>query len=344
MMLKKKMTTISEVAKHAGVSVATVSRVLNNDTLVRPSTADKIRTAIAELNYVPNLPARNLRRSESRVLLILAPNFSNPYYSQIFSGIGDEAKNCGYSVLICKTGNDVQEQISTLQMLQNNRADGAILLANTDDNKWLNELAGNYPIVQCSEYAEHIDLPHVSIDNYQAAYDTIQYLIGLGHRRIGMITNNNGYLSTRLRYEGYCDALKHNGIEPDQSYVAYASGDYSMSSGYSAAKAILSLPNRPTAVFCISDIFALGAISAAEDMQISVPGDFSVVGFDDCDYATIVHPHLTTVAQPCYELGQKSMQIMNDIIHNGSNNASNNSLFLPYRIVERESTAPMIQN
>ena len=155
------MVTIGEVARYAGVSVATVSRVLNNSESVKPATAQRVMAAIRELDYIPNQSARNLRRSESRVILTLAPNFSNPYYSSILTGIGDLAHDCAYSVLICNTGGQAENEERFLKMLDAHRADGAIFLGCRKNNPLLREYAQHYPIVQCCEYVPEIQQPTV---------------------------------------------------------------------------------------------------------------------------------------------------------------------------------------
>lgn len=330
------MVTIEEVARTAGVSVATVSRVLNNSATVKPATAEKVKAAIQNLAYTPNQSARNLRRNESRVILTLAPNFSNPYYSRILTGIGDLAHDLGYSVLICNTAGEVKNEKQSLKMLETHRADGAIFLGCHRDSQWLREYAAKYPIVQCCEYVPGLSVPSVSIDNYRAAYETVTYLSHLGHTRIGMLSADNDYISTSLRYQGYRDALQAAGLSVSPRNFVLADADYSFPSGFSAVSDILKGDKRPTAIFCVSDILALSAISAAEEAGLSVPQDLTVSGFDDVDYTTMFHPYLTTVAQPCYEMGQRSLELLLEYIRDPQKAAE--QLFVPYTLTVRESS------
>ena len=293
------MVTIGEVARYAGVSVATVSRVLNNSESVKPATAQRVLAAIRELDYIPNQSARNLRRSESRVILTLAPNFSNPYYSSILTGF--------------------------LKMLDAHRADGAIFLGYRRNNPRLSEYAQRYPVVQCCEYVPELKQPTVSIDNYTAAAETIDYLINQGHRRIALLSADNDFISTQQRRQGYEDVLRKAGLPCGGELVALADADYSYASGLVAA------------VCCVSDILALSVISLAHDMGLRVPEDLSVTGFDDVDYTTMFHPHLTTVAQPCYEMGQVSLKILLRML--GGEQVSRTHTFLPHKLVVRESVA-----
>lgn len=331
------MVTIEEVAEYAGVSVATVSRVLNNSNTVRPATAERVKAAIRKLDYIPNQSARNLRRSESRVILTLAPNFSNPYYSRILTGIGDIAQEMGYSVLICNTSSCTANEERFLKMLDTRRTDGAIFLGCRKSSEWIRRYADNYPLVQCCEYVPDFGAT-VSIDNYKAAYETVSYLISLGHRRIAMLSADNDFISTVLRRKGYEDALKDAGLECDEALFTAADGDYSYASGLKATERLFRQEKRPTAIFCVSDILALSAISCARDCGLRVPEDLAVTGFDDVDYTTMFHPYLTTVAQPCYEMGQESVRILLNMLSGGK--VENQRTFLKHQLVVRESAIP----
>lgn len=333
------MVKIEDVARAAGVSVATVSRVLNETGSVLPDTETKVREAVKQLCYEPNLSARNLRRNESRIILILAPNFSNPYYSNVLAGICDVSRNLGYSTLIYNTyDSNALDKSLVERLFQKNRADGMIILACNRDDRWLEAYSNRYPLVQCSEYVENAHIPHISVDNRAAAKDTVSYLVSLGHRRIGIITSANRYLSSENRRRGYQDALEQAGIAPDEALVAYASADYSFASGKQAAQMLLTSANPPSAIFCVSDILALGAISAAGKLGLEVPRDLSVAGFDDVDYTTMFHPYLTTIAVPCYELGRNSMLLLYEHIQRKSGAAY--EVYLQHKLVLRESAAP----
>ena len=332
------MVTIEQVAAFAGVSVATVSRTLNNSPTVKPATAQRVREAIEALNYVPNQSARNLRKNESRVILALAPNFSNPYYSHILTGIGDQAREMEYSVLICSTSGMPENEQHFLNMLETKRADAAILLGCHKDYDWVSNYAGRFPVVLCCEYVPELDCPSVSIDNYSATKETLKYLQNLGHRRIAMLGANNSYISTQLRRESYYAAMADAGLTVPEGYYAEADADYSFASGQAAARMLLSLEERPTAVFCVSDILALSVISVAQEKGLSVPEDLTVTGFDDVDYTTMVHPYLTTVAQPCYEMGRSSVSMVLDILQDPEN-ADRGRRYLSHALVCRESAA-----
>lgn len=332
------MATIEDVARKAGVSVATVSRVLNGNDNVRANTMERVQKAIEALDYVPNLAARNLRRNESMAAMLVAPNFTNPFYSHILAGIGDSAQELGYSVFICNTADADVIRGMIDNNVKNHRTDGVILMASAHDASWLVDYAKDIPIVQCCEYAEDAPLPHVAIDNYRAAYEAVEYLLNLGHRRIATLSATNNYISTKLRLMGYRDALLAAGITPREEYCVKAAPDYSYGSGYVLANKLFSVEERPSAVFCVSDILALSVIAAAGDRGLSVPGDVSVMGFDDVDYTTMFHPHLSTVKQPCYEMGRRGMQLLHD--YKAEFPRIPSVAPMPHELVIRESTAP----
>jgi len=331
------MATILDVAKAAGVSVATVSRVMSGKGQVSQETARRVMKAVEALSYAPNVAARNLRRSESRIILIVAPNTTNPYYTHILSGIGKAAHRMGYSAFLCDTGGERDETRNVLDMLVRRQADGAILLATEGESGWLAPYAEKYPLVQCSEYDPRLNLPKVSIDNYAAAREAMAHLIWLGHEKIGLVSSSNQYISTALRLQGYRDALREAGLPLKETYVRHGAADYSFKSGFDSAKSLLELSDRPTALLCISDMLALGAIASAKEMGLRVPEDVTVVGFDDVEHTTMFHPYVTTVAQPCAQIGGKAMELLESAI---ARTPMSREVLLPHRLIVRESSAP----
>lgn len=331
------MVTIEEVAARAGVSVATVSRVLNHSDAVRPKTAERVKAAIDELSYTPNQSARNLRRNETRVILALAPNFSNPYYSNILTGIGSRAHESGYSVFICNTDGRMENEKNMLEMLEMHRADGALFLGCRQDAAWLSDYAGRFHLVQCCEYVPELPIASVSVDNYAAAKQAVTYLLSLGHRKIAILSADNRHISTQLRMNGYLDALHEAGLQENPAWIVKSDPVYSFASGRVCAQQLLSMKERPTAVFCISDILALSVLYTAQSMNIRVAQELSVVGFDGLEYASMYRPLLSTVCQPMYELGRQSTQLLLDAIQ--TDTAATTRMFLPHELKLRESTA-----
>lgn len=329
------MVTIADVARAAGVSVATVSRVMNGSGVVAEPTVQVVQAAIERLNYVPNQQARNLRRHESRNILVLLPNITNPYYASVFSGLNQKAQELGYNLFLCNTEGRSPEELLK-EAIDAQRADGAILLQIGYNEDWLQKYAKQLPIVQCCEYTGHGNIARVTVDNYRAALEATQYLIQLGHRKIGTISAANNSISTLQRMKGFRDALAKAELSLPENHIRYTSHDYSYSSSLSAARSILARKDRPTALFCIGDSIALAAVVAAQELGLQVPEDVSVVGFDDVIYTKMFHPYLTTVVQPCSELGDRAMEILHQIITQGQPYAQ--EVILPHGFIVREST------
>lgn len=335
------MVTIADVARAAGVSVATVSRVMNGSASVAEPTVRVVQSAIERLNYVPNQQARNLRRHESRNILVLLPNITNPYYASVFSGLNRRAQDLGYNLLLCNTDGRDPEQVLK-EAIESQRSDGAIVLQIGYNDEWLKRYTKHLPIVQCCEYSGHGTIPHVTVDNYRAAREATEYLIQLGHTAIGTISAANNSVSTLHRMQGFRDALTHAGLELPEGYIGYTTFDYSYSASLSAARSILSLPTRPTALFCIGDSIALAAVVAAQELGLKVPEDVSVVGFDDVIYTKMFHPYLTTVVQPCSELGEQSIEMLHQLITQGK--LRKTDVTLPHGFIIRESTGAPASN
>lgn len=331
------MVTIADVARAAGVSVATVSRVMNGSGSVAEPTVQVVQAAIERLNYVPNQQARNLRRHESRNFMVLLPNITNPYYANVFDGINQRAQELGYSVYLCNTDGRVPEQLIQ-EAVANKRADGVILLHIGYNEEWLSKYAKQLPIVQCCEYTGHGHTPHVTVDNYRAALEATQYLIRLGHSRIGIISATNNNVSTLHRMKAYRDAMHQAGLQTRDSWIAYCDKEYSYPSSLKAARMLFSQKESPTAVFCIGDSIALAAMVTARELGLEVPGDVSIVGFDDVIYTQMLHPYLTTVAQPCADLGSRAVEMLHQIITQGQ--LQQPEVILPHGFIVRESTAP----
>lgn len=329
------MTNITDIAKEARVSVATVSRVINGNGRVLPETKDRVIAAINKHNYKPNAWGRNLRKRESRCILIFLPNITNPYYASIVSGIEDTARKNNYSTILCITDSNQDKESEFSELLISGRADGAIFLSTFLNNSMLSKLAKKYPVVQCCEYCLDESIPHVSIDNLTASKQVVEYLIKLKHVNIGFIGSTNQYISTRQREDGYLEAMKIANLEAYTVNTAYADEDYSFISGLQAARKLINQSHRPSAIFCISDVIALAAIKVALENNLRVPEDISIVGFDDVEYASMFSPMLTTVNQPCYSMGLSSANTLLKLI-NGRQDIT--SIHLNHKLIIREST------
>lgn len=308
------MVRIADVARMANVSTATVSRVISNAGTVKKETAEKVLEAIKKLNYQPNMLARQLRTSETKTILVVVPDITNTFFSAVLRGIESVAIENGYQVLLGDAQNIVERETSYLTLLGQKKADGLILLTARTDQKILEELSQDYPVVLACEYYEGTQLPTVSIDNVSSARKATEYLISLKHKRIGHISGPLNVVVGRDRCKGFHQAMAKHGLSVDQSLVQ--EGEFSFESGFNLMMKFLSLEEPPTAIFAGNDEMAMGAVKAAKSKGFRVPDDLSVVGFDDIKFASIFEPALTTIAQPTFDMGQKAMHLLLKIINN----------------------------
>jgi len=326
--------TIQDVAAHAGVSVATVSRVLNESPKVRAQTVASVRRAIAELSYSPSWLARDLRQDRTGRVLVLFPSLHSPVMAQVFEGIDEVARVRDYYPLICPTAKDHRREIELLALLSNRVVDAVVFFGTTLSAEEVDALAETQNIVQCAEWLEGTNTSRVSIDDYQAAVDLTSHLIDRGHRSIGMITNRAEF-SGRLREQGFRDTMARAGLRVDESFVV--EGDYEFASGRALAHRLLSRAKRPSALLCVSDVVAAGAITEARQLGLQLPRDLAITGFDDSREATMVVPELTTIRQPFVEIGRKVMEISLDQVFNKGERRITQAT-LPHQLIVREST------
>lgn len=305
---------IRDVAKLAGVSTATVSRVLSAPEKVLEDTRIKVMSAVEQIGYRINQQARNLRRNKTGSIVVLVPSLANPFFSRILSAIAQAASINGYSVLIVDTHEAPGSSANIAQYLDDNRCDGLIVL---DGNLPQEIFSGARcpPVVFACEWIDDHGHPCVMIDNRLGAEMAIKHLIALGHQRIGHLMGLEGNLLTRLRLAGFKDALYGAGVSMNDDLLF--SGNFSLESGVAAAQKWISLRERPTAIFSASDVMAFGFISELHRHGFTVPEDVSVVGFDDIEIASHFIPPLTTVHQPREEIGRRAAEILFHCINEG---------------------------
>lgn len=331
------MTNIRKVAELAGVSVATVSRALASPDIVSPSTREKVFNAVRQAGYKPNRMAVQFRSQRTHNLVVLVPTIANTFFARVISGIQEAAQARGYGVLLCHTLGSEAIETQYANLVSTRQADGVIQL------RAFNPFASDafppgarLPMVNACEVLDDAPCPSVRLDNRAAAREVIEHLIGLGHRRIGMIKGPRRSPLTRDRQQGYQDALAVANIAMDEKLLC--PGDFTPGSGYQAAEALLTLAQRPTAIFCESDEMAIGAISCIKQAGLSVPGDISVAGFDDIAFASYSDPPLTTIAQPAEAFGREAVRMLIEVLEG----RDVGNMLLPYALVARASTAPRI--
>ncbi len=299
--------SIQKIAKLAGVSVATVSRVLNNSDTVKDKNRDKVLEAIKASNYQPNLLARQLRTARSSMVLVLVSDISNPFCAEIVKGIEEQAEKNGYRILLCNSGSDINRSRSSLQLLAGKMVDGVITMDAFTTLTELTQLIGNMPWVQCAEYADAGDISCVGIDDVHASRQLVAHLVASGRKRIALINHDLSYKYAQLRQQGYQQELEQRGLS--WQAVSYAS-ELSFNAGKRAMEALLSADTQPDAVFAVSDTLAAGAMAAIQAAGHQVPQDIAVAGFDGSELAEMISPPLTTIAQPSRDIGRTAFSLL----------------------------------
>ncbi len=327
--------TIRDVAKKAGVSVATVSRVLNNSASVTDETRDRIQAIAQKLHYVPNASARGLSTRRSDIIGLLLPAVNGDFFSEVIRGADQAAQQRGFHFLVSSHHNNPAEIHAELQAISG-RVDGLLLMSPNQDARSLRKstLPANLPVVllNCLPQGEPVDA--LTVDNRAGAFEIVQHLIGHGHKRIAIIKGLSQNIDSRERLEGYRLALKKNGCE--RSSTLEIEGSFDESSGYDAAPAILNLRPRPSAVFAANDAMAVGALSALLDAGVSIPGEIALVGFDDTPVARYLTPSLTTVHVPISDLGTLAMNRIIDVVQKGKR-VKREHIVLPTETIIRHS-------
>ncbi|ENJ8583732.1 DNA-binding transcriptional regulator CytR [Escherichia coli] len=313
MKAKKQETaaTMKDVALKAKVSTATVSRALMNPDKVSQATRNRVEKAAREVGYLPQPMGRNVKRNESRTILVIVPDICDPFFSEIIRGIEVTAANHGYLVLIGDCAHQNQQEKTFIDLIITKQIDGMLLLGSRlPFDASIEEQRNLPPMVMANEFAPELELPTVHIDNLTAAFGAVNYLYEQGHKRIGCIAGPEEMPLCHYRLQGYVQALRRCGIMVDPQYIAR--GDFTFEAGSKAMQQLLDLPQPPTAVFCHSDVMALGALSQAKRQGLKVPEDLSIIGFDNIDLTQFCDPPLTTIAQPRYEIGREAMLLLLD--------------------------------
>ncbi len=328
--------TIKDVANEAGLSVATVSRVLNNSANVSEEAAQRVNDAIEKLGYSPNFLGRNLRKRETNVILVIMPTSEHSFYMKIVAGIQKFAQPRGYDI-ICASSNSTSEiEIRQMNMLFNRTVDGVIMLGTQYDADTLNKLAKNYDIALCCEGVSGADVLTVVVDDEQAGFDAAKELIRLGHRKIAFIGANDNAVSSKLRKDGFLRAMNEFSIPVDEEYIY--TGDFEYENGAIALERFMNLPEPPTAVFCVSDLLAISAIHKADEMGLKIGSDISIMGFDNISMCEMMLPTVSTVEQPCEKLGEMVVRKLIANITSPAGSKDNRRYTVPHRVILRNST------
>jgi len=329
--------TMKDVAEKAGVSTATVSRALMNPEKVSAATRQKVEQAVIAVGYASHGLTRNARRGDTQTILVIVPDICDPFFSEIIRGVEVTAAQEGYLVLIGDCAHQNQQEKTFLDLLLTRQIDGMVLLGSQIPFDPVHEEQRNLPpMVMANEFAPEMALPTVHIDNLTAAFEAVNHLLQLGHRQIACIAGPEAMPLCQYRTQGYIQALRRSNLTVDPTYIVR--GDFSFEAGAQALKQLMALPQPPRALFCHSDMLALGAMNQAKRLGLRVPQDLSIVGFDDIELSRYCEPPLTTVTQPRYQIGREAMLLLLDELQ--GKRVNNGSRLLDAELTVRGSTAP----
>jgi LacI family transcriptional regulator, galactose operon repressor len=328
--------TIRDVARLSGVSPMTVSRVINESERVSPDTRSRVEQAIAELGYVPSRLARGLSRQRTGTLAVIVPDVANPFFTLVVRGAEDSARRAGYRVIFCDTRSDLTVEREVIEEMIAHRVEGIVIAPVSDRSKGhLRRLAGfGVPFVMIDRTVPGVDSDVIVGENTAGARQLVEHLIGLGHRRVGFIVESGEVSTARDRRQGYEAALAAAGIPLDPALIAFATVD--PSGGLQGMGQLLELEERPTAVFTVNNMVAVGAIEAVRAAGLEVPDDVALVCFDDIEYASRLHPFLTVMEQPAETFGTLGTQLLLERIE-GRGPARRRVVVLPGEFVVRKS-------
>lgn len=331
--------TMNDVAEAAGVSIATVSAFLNGTSNVSPQSTQRIETAIRETGYKRNAIARSLKMGTTHTVGLTIPHITNPFFTQIVSVIQQAFDRAGYAVMLFCTDEQLHNQDEQIRLLLDRMVDG-LLVARVGDDATFKQLVdgARVPVVLIDRLCQGVEVDSVTLDNRQAVFEAISYLISLGHRRIGYISGIVDISTIHDRGEGYRQALQAAGLPLDPELMQL--GDFHEGDGYRAAMRLLMLPDRPTAMFSANNPMVVGAMKAMRDLGLKCPDDISVACFDDFAWADVFEPQMTTVAQPVEAIGEQAAQLLLERLQ-GRAPSEPRRLVLKGRLMVRNSCAPV---
>lgn len=306
-----RMATIKDVAKLAGVAVSTASYALNNSDKISLATKQRVEEAAKTLNYQKNGFASDLKREKTNTIALILSDLSGPYYSELIKGVQDVATSNGYDLIACSSIGG--RQSTAFKFLREKRVDGAIILAhNIDDEIAIESAREGFPLVFLDRKLENDNIYEVEVDNEDGGFMATEYLIKQGNKEIAYVSGPSNSFDSYQRFTGYTRALQHYGMCFHSKWKI--SGDFTREGGYRATKLLIAQKKLPEAIFYANDEMAIGALEAFAENGINVPGDVSIIGFDDIDISEYVSPPLTTISQPKYEVGALAVHLIFQVL------------------------------
>ncbi|WP_047981563.1 catabolite control protein A [Ornithinibacillus contaminans] len=327
--------TIYDVAREANVSMATVSRVVNGNPNVKPTTRKKVLATIERLGYRPNAVARGLASKKTTTVGAIIPDISSIFFAELARGIEDIATMYKYNIILSNSDQNKDKEIQLINTMLEKQVDGIIFMGGNISEEHVQQFStASVPVVLAATYDGTDSIASVNIDYEAAGYEAAKFLIEKGNKKVAFISGKEEYTINQLKYQGYLRALKEAAIPVVEDYIIHS--DYTYEAGIQAVGKLMNLNDKPTAVFAASDAIALGAIHGAQDMGMKVPDELEVFGFDNTKLATMVRPTLSTVVQPMYDIGAVAMRLLTKFMN--KEEVEEQKVVLPHRLVERNST------
>lgn len=327
------MVKIKDVAEAAGVSTATVSRVLANKPHVRDAVKEKVMAVVKELNYQPNRVAQSLRSNTSRIIALIVADIENPFFQRVSRAVDDVAQELGYNVMLCNTDEDPIKEKKCLDLLRVENVAGIII---SPTRKGVNNFSETYslgiPMVMIDRHVSNFDVDNVLIDNFRSAHTIVTHLLGHGYQRIAGVFGAES-TTGRERKDGFIQALKDKDIEPVNDLVKFS--DPREDDGFKTAMQLLEKKDRPDAIFTSNSLLASGILRAIRECKLSIPDDIAVASFDDTSWAKLIDPALTVIEQPTYEIGRTATEMLIKRIDDPTR--SNREVILKTKLIVRQS-------
>jgi LacI family transcriptional regulator len=335
------LATIKDVAKQAGVAISTVSAVLNRSAPVSADVIARVQQAVRDIGYVPHAGARSLRSGRSGLIGLVVPNIANPHFAAVAREVDNVCLAAGYTSVVYSTGQDAARESQVLTMMRLQRVAGLIVIPTRSDAAHGSALVGqiHVPTVLLDMYVDGLPYDVIKTDNVEAGRLAADHLLRLGHRRIGLIVGIPGLATSDDRQAGYLEAHRAHGVAVEADLII--AGNFDQHDAQAAALALLSRPDRPTAIMSISNMMTLGLLFALRLQGLSVPDDISTIGIDDLDFAAILAPRPTAVATPILPMARRAIELLLHQLATGETPTGHREIHQPHLIV-RESTAPCV--
>lgn len=329
--------TMKDIAKKTGLSIATVSRVINKTGYVKEETREIIMKTIKELNYTPSAVARSLCKKETNIIGVVIPDINNPFFGEVIKGISSVADEENLNIILCDTDEKIEKELKSLELLKEQRIKGIIITPTSDKNKFSSEYlcileSLGIPIVLIDRDVKHSNFDGVFLNSIKGACEGTEALIKAGHKKIAIIGGPSTSKPGRDRLRGYKKALMMNGIDINEDYIFY--GDFKLESGYKIAKQILEMKDRPTAIFVCNNMMNLGCIKALNEKGVRIPDDMALIGFDEVEMLDIFGVKISVISRPTTEMGRVAMEILRDKLNNNDDSQIKRIILTPKLILK----------